>query len=150
MGFFDTVRRVLHIDNHPAQGVNHAWGLDDENTPAAGSEVVEAGVYDRTQWRKKLKRILEGLPATKPEWAELAADACALNFDGSWLENVELDEFTLLVRRAISDRHFTEEEHRKLDLARDLIGLSEGRAEEILHGVIAEAEKFFGKKIEGS
>lgn len=149
MGFFDTVRRVLHIDNHPASQVEHAWGLD-EDEASPGADAAEAGLYDRAQWQKKMKRILEGLPATKPEWDELTADARALNLDAKWVEKVEIDEFSLLVRRAVSDRHFTEEEHRKLDLARDVIGLSEERAEAILHGIIAEAEKFFGKKVDGA
>ncbi len=149
MGFFDTLRRVLHIDNHPARDVAHAWGLDEEST-GEGVVASEVGLYDRAQWQKKLKRVLEGLPATKPEWADLAADARALNMDAAWVKKVELDEFMLLVRRAISDRHFTEDEHRKLDVARDLMGLSEEKAEEVLHGVIAEAEKFFGKKVDGA
>jgi len=148
MGFFDTVRRVLHIDNHPASEVAQAWGLDEETEP--GAEAAEAGLYDRAQWQKKLKRILEGLPTSKSEWADLAADARALNLDPKWIEKIETAEFTLLVRKAVSDRHFTEEEHRKLDLARDLIGISEERAEAILHAVVAEAEKFFGKKVDGA
>jgi len=148
MGFFDTVRRVLHIDNHPASEVAHAWGLDDE--PEPGAEATEAGLYDRAQWQKKMKRILEGLPETKAEWTDLASDARALNLDPKWIEKIEIAEFTLLVRKAVSDRHFTEEEHRKLDVARDLIGISEERAEAILHAVVAEAEKFFGKKVDGA
>ena len=103
MGFFDTLRRVLHIDNHPARDVAHAWGLDEASTDQ-GVEGPEAGLYDRAQWRKKLKRVLEGLPDTKADWADLAVDARALNMDAAWVEKVELDEFTLLVRRAISDR----------------------------------------------
>ncbi len=148
MGFFDTVRRVLHIDNHPAAAVEHTWGLDDQET--GPGDAAEAGLYDRSQWQKKMKRILEGLPGTKPEWADLKSDARALNLDAAWVAKSELAEFTLLVRRAVSDRHFTEEEHRKLDLARDLIGLPEDRAEAVLHGVVAEAEKFFGKKVDGA
>ena len=144
MGFFDTLRHVLHIDHHPARDVTHAWGLDEESTDDL-AETSEVGLYDRAQWQKKLKRVLEGLPETKAGWAELAIDARALNMDAEWVKKVELDEFTLLVRRAVSDRHFTEDEHRKLDLARDLMGVSEEKAEEVLHEVIAEAEKFFDK-----
>ena len=39
------------------------------------------------------------------------------------------DEFRLLIRRAVADRKLTPQEHRKLDLARDLIGISEAEAE---------------------
>ena len=54
----------------------------------------------------------------------------------------------MLIRQAVSDRHVTEEEHRKLDLARDLIGIPEAEAEAILHAIVAEAEAFFGKPVE--
>jgi hypothetical protein len=54
----------------------------------------------------------------------------------------------MLIRRAVSDRHFTEEEHRRLDQVRDLMGLPDTEAEAILHTIIAEAEAFFGKPVE--
>ena len=54
----------------------------------------------------------------------------------------------MLIRQAVSDRHVTEEEHRKLDLARDLIGIPEAEAESLLHAIVAEAEAFFGKPVE--
>ena len=56
----------------------------------------------------------------------------------------------MLVRRAVADRLFTEAEHRKIDLARDLMGIPEPDAEEILHQVVVEAEKFFGGAVEGA
>jgi hypothetical protein len=55
----------------------------------------------------------------------------------------------MLVRQAVSDRHVTEDEHHKLELARDLIGLPEDKAEAILHAIVAEAEAFFGKPVDG-
>ena len=55
----------------------------------------------------------------------------------------------MLVRRAVADRKVTEDEHQKLDLARDLIGLSEADAEAALHDIVAEAKSFFDKSVEG-
>lgn len=149
MGFLDTVRRVLHMDNHPARDVAAAWGLEEEPAPeaAAAAEAKEAGLYDRTNWQKKMKRILEGLPATQPQWEEVMKEAKALQLDPSWIKQCELAEFKMLVRRAVSDRHFSESEHKTLDLARDLIGLPEDKAEAILHAIVAEAQKFFGEEV---
>jgi hypothetical protein len=150
MGFLDTVRRVLHIENHPARGVEHAWGLDEDTIASeenAALEAQEAGLYDRTNWQKKMQRILQELPASAPQWQELMTEAKALQLDPSWIKQCELAEFKMLVRRAVSDRHFSEREHATLDLARDLIGLPEDKAEAILHGIVAEAEKFFGKDV---
>ena len=56
----------------------------------------------------------------------------------------------MLVRRAVADRVVTEAEHRKLDFARDLLGIPDREAESILDTVVAEAETFFGKSIEGT
>ena len=78
------------------------------------------------------------------------AEARAMNLDPDWVTRCQVDEFLLLVRRAVSDRHFTEEEHRKLDLARDLIGIPEAEAEAALHSIVAEAESFFGRPVEGA
>jgi hypothetical protein len=150
MGFFDTVRRVLHIDNHPARDVSRAWGLDEEGAVPEEDHPADTSKYDQAQWQKKMKRILGDLPGSKPSWAELMAEARALKLDPEWLKRCQREEFALLVRRAVSDRHFTEAEHRKLDVARELIGIPEAEAEATLHSVIAEAEKFFGKAVEGA
>jgi hypothetical protein len=153
MGFFDALKRVLggHAqgDQVPApHGLARAWGLDDGAANAEG--LAEASEYDRAQWLRKLKRILSGLPETRGEWPELIADAKALALDPAWIKECEREEFLLLVRRAVADRKFTEAEHRKLDLARDLIGLPEAEAEAALHSIVAEAESFFGKSVEGA
>jgi hypothetical protein len=148
MSFFDTLRHLLGKDQDPPPpDVSLAWGLGD------GSKVEEsadAGLYDQAQWQKKMKRILGELPASKDQWAELMTEARALKLDPAWVTKSQIDEFMLLVRRAVSDRHFTEQEHRKLDLARDLIGIPEAEAEAALHSIVAEAEKFFGKSVEGA
>ena len=78
------------------------------------------------------------------------AEARAMNFEPEWMTRCQVDEFLLLVRRAVADRHFTEEEHRKLDLARDLIGIPETEAEAALHSIVAEAEVFFGRPVDGA
>ena len=57
------------------------------------------------------------------------------------------EEFEFVVRRAVADRVVSEEEHRKIDLARKLIGMSEADAEQILHSIMAEAEAFFGTPV---
>jgi hypothetical protein len=153
MGFFDALRRVLGGHHSPAHGptdlgLAKAWGLDEPVAEEPASE--EASAYDRAQWLNRLKRILAELPASKREWTDLVADAKALHFDPEWLEECQREEFRLLIRRAVSDRKFTEAEHRRLDLARDLMGIPEAEAEEILHAIVSEAEKFFGRTVEGA
>jgi hypothetical protein len=153
MGFFDTLRRVLTGERQrPAEAPTDqrlAHEQPDSASPSTSSEATTPGpdVYDRVQWHKKLKRILDELPGSETEWADLMAEARALGFEAEWVEKCQTEEFTMLVRRAVSDRQVTEAEHRKIDRARDLIGLSEERAEAILHEVIAEAEAFFGKPV---
>jgi len=73
-----------------------------------------------------------------------------MDFDPAWVEQCGRDEFTLLVRRAVADRVVTEAEHRKIDMARDLIGIPDAEAVAILNQVVAEAESFFGGTIEGA
>ncbi len=72
-----------------------------------------------------------------------------MNFDDEWVRNRQREEFTMLIRRAVADRRVTPQEHRQIDLARTLIGLTEPDAEQVLHDVVAEAESFFGGTIEG-
>jgi hypothetical protein len=149
MGFFDTLRRVLGAERGATERqVADAWGLEADSAGSA----PEAGStnYDRAQWQKKLKRILDELPASRPEWDELMTEARALDLDPAWVTKSQVDEFLLLVRRAVSDGVFSEVEHRKLDLARDLIGIPEAEAEAALHSIVAEAETFFGKSVEGA
>jgi hypothetical protein len=149
MGFFDTLRRVL--GQAPAdEKVAAAWGLDRTPAGAAAGTGAEPGPYDRDQWRKKLKRVLDELPGSRHEWDQLMAEARAMSFDPEWMTTCQVDEFLLLIRRAVSDRNFTEEEHRKLDLARDLIGIPDAEAEAALHSIVAEAETFFGRPVDGA
>jgi hypothetical protein len=146
MGFFDTLRRVLtgeHRIPDPEPGPGLGSDPTRSEAPTPGPEV-----YDRIQWQKKLKRILAELPDSKPEWTTLLTEARALGFEPDWIRGCQLEEFRMLIRQAVADRHVTEAEHRKLDLARDLIGLSEAEAETILHAIVAEAEAFFGKPVE--
>jgi hypothetical protein len=144
--FFNTLRRVLTGEHRLADAQ-----LDSE--PAADRAPSDAhtpgpDVYDRVQWQKKLKRVLADLPASQPEWTSLQTEARALGMEPDWVEDCQREEFRMLIRQAVADRHVTEEEHRKLDLARDLIGIPEAEAATILHAIIAEAEAFFGAPVE--
>lgn len=153
MKFFDALRRSLGQDSgtpaadssEDARRLTEAWGLN--STAAQPEGFTDAGVYDQAQWRKKLKLVLETLPESRGRWDELIAESRALNFDAGWVEKCQVEEFLLLIRRAVSDRRFTDEEHAKLDLARRLIGIPEAEAEAALQTVVAEAEQFFGKPV---
>jgi hypothetical protein len=167
MAFFDSLRRVL--GSRPASTEDltpelaKAWGVydsaatdptshagADEAVADATSTASQASAYDIEQWRKKLKRILDKLPGSEAEWEPMLAEARALGLDDEWVLKIQLDEFTMLIRRAVADRRITEEEHRKIDLARTLIGMSEDEAEELLQVVAAEAADFFGKPVDGA
>ena len=159
MGFFNALRRVLSGNHdtaaeHVNEQLNKAWGLEEtasaESTSSAGLPAADpdSGKYDQAQWHKKLKRILEELPVSQHEWPDLIAEARALGFDRDWVETCQKEEFLLLIRRAVSDRHVSEKEHRKLDLARDLIGIPEAEAVAALDSIVAEAESFFGARVE--
>jgi hypothetical protein len=156
MGFFDTLRRVLshethaHVSHDTQKRIRNAWGLEEEETPplAPGPESRGASAYDRAQWTKRLRRILDELPGSEPQWRELLTDAHALALEPEWITQQEREGFAFLVRAAVSHRKVTEEEHRKIELARKLIDLPEAQAEEILHSIMAEAEAFFGAPVE--
>jgi hypothetical protein len=107
-----------------------------------------SSTYDRAQWHKKLKRVLDELPSSRLEWTELEREAKALELDADWVENAKREEFLLLIRRAVADRVVTASEHIKLDLARELIGIPDAEAEASLHAIIVEAESFFGKPVD--
>lgn len=127
------------------------WGLLEtagEDVPQ-GTE-TEPSHYDRVNWRKKLQRILDELPESEPEWKDFLPDGYALGLGERWIENTLREEFTLLVRRVVADHIVTDAEHRKLDLAHQLLGLSDDEAEQIFHKVVGEAEEFFGTHVEGS
>jgi hypothetical protein len=166
MGFFDALRRVLAGDPRseglPGESLRPSeMDLGDSPhpefpgrvpaaDPAAMAAPPQTTDYDRDQWRRKLKRILERLPASQSEWTELMADAGALGLDTAWVEQCQREEFALLIRRAVGDRQVTLAEHSKLELARSLIGLTEAEAETTLHTIVAEAQEFFNKPIEGA
>lgn len=146
MGFFETLRTVLRDDFAGSTKPR----ADEPKAVAAGSGQSPDDVacwYDRTEWRKKLQRILDGLPQTQPEWDTLASEARALKLDPAWVKQCEREEFEFMIRRAVSDRVISEPEHRKLDQARELIGMPEPEAEAELHSIVAEAESIFGKPV---
>jgi len=150
MGFFDTLRRVLTgniPEGTPREATGEVRGSNAQAEITSLSDSESTSPYDRAQWQRKLKRILDGLPESRGEWAELLSEAKALNLDPRWVADCHREEFLLLIRRVVSDRVVTEEEHRKLDLCRDLIGMSDDDAETALHAVVAEAESFFGKPV---
>ncbi|MDX2038886.1 MAG: hypothetical protein SFX72_19730 [Isosphaeraceae bacterium] len=123
------------------------WGID-ESEVAEGS--TGSSDYDRSNWRRKLGRILDRLPASESEWADFLADAHALGFEPEWITQACREEFALLVRRAVADHVVTDAEHRKLDIAQILLEIPEAEAERIFESVVAEAEAFFGKRIRSS
>jgi hypothetical protein len=160
MGFFQALTRFLgggatrELDEPQRARLLQAWNLYEE-TPQAVPNRPEATVpfagtvdYDRAQWHRRLKTLLERLPDSEDQWPELMADVKALGFDPAWVNQAMRDEFVLLVRRAVADRTVTPAEHRKLDIARLLIGISEDEAEQILKNVVSEAESFFGETVE--
>jgi hypothetical protein len=168
MGFFDALKRVLSHETHPQvseesrRRIRDAWGLGDEEpegetetdagsareSQSSGSGQTAASGYDRAQWEKKLRKILDELPGSRGHWQELMADAHALGFDAAWTAGRQREEFAFLVRRAVAHRVVSEDDHSKLDLARKLIGMSEGEAEETLHSIMAEASAFFGSPVQ--
>lgn len=155
MKFFDALRKSLgHESGVPEppspeaeRRLSQAWGLDSAPGAAQAEGFTDTSVYDQAQWRKKLKLILEALPDSRTRWDELMAESRAMSFDPDWVMRCQVEEFMLLIRRAVSDRRFTEEEHNKLERARQLIGIPEAEAEAALQTVIAEAEQFFGKPV---
>lgn len=116
--------------------------------PAAGAGAPGSD-YDRSHWVKKLKRILNSLPDSQPQWPTLEAEARSLGFGDDWIGNCYREEFVILVRRAIADGAVTAAEHRTLDLARYLMHLSEAEAERIVVEVTEEAAAFFGRPVQG-
>jgi hypothetical protein len=156
MGFFDSLRRTLGPEASAPAPVNPrlagAWNIDDEGNPieAAEPEPFHGGAYDKKNWLKKLKMLLEELPESQSRFPEHIAEAHSLGFDTEQMHTWSRDEFAMLVRRVVADRVVTEAEHRNLDLARQLLAIPDAEAEAILHSVVAEAEKFFGGPVEGA
>jgi len=126
------------------RAVEDAWGLGEADRgplPAASS------TYDWTQWRKKLQRVLDGLPATEPEWEPMMTEARALGFGEAAIHNVQIEEFTLLIRRVVADCVLTADEQTKLESARRLLSIPADEAERIAQGVLREASAFFGQPL---
>lgn len=159
MGFFAALGRLLRPRSIPDEAHSRlleAWGLVDEpppdrtpggSLPHAAAPVITTG-YDREQWRRRLKTLLERLPDSQSQWDDFNADANALSLDPAWVRQTQREEFTLLLRRAVADRTITPAEHDNLERARTLLGLSESEATDLLNQVIAEAESFFGDAID--
>ena len=151
MKFFEPFRRLPATDRAAREKLMKAWGMDAEVVPLANSPLAgdrDTSAYDREQWRRKLRRVLDRLPDSGGEWDRMMSEAKALGFAPAWVEEVQVEEFTMLVRRAVADRVFTESEHRKLDSARDRIGLTDAEAGAIIDMVIAEVETFFGGAVD--
>lgn len=171
MKFFAALGRLLSGGSAPAEPGDRerllrAWDLHEapedetsdsgtsEDRPAPAEEPdLLAGAdathtYDRQQWQRRLRTILDRLPDSRDQWEELTSDIGALGLDPAWVRDVERREFVLLVRRAVADRHVTPAEHHKLDAARLLLGMSEEDAEAILTEIVGEAEAFFGRPVE--
>jgi hypothetical protein len=156
MGFFDSLRRTLGAAEPAAGPANPklagAGNIDDEGNPieAAEPEPFHGGEYDKKNWLKKLKMLLEELPDSQSRFPDHIAEAHALGFDLEQMHTWSRDEFAMLVRHVVADRVVTEAEHRNLELARQLLAIPDVEAEAILHAVVAEAEKFFGGTIAGA
>lgn len=158
MGLFDLLHgardRASTLDDRSRAKLLEAWGLaaDDvarDRAPRSNAEGTELD-YDRAQWLRKLKHILDELPDSESRWEQLVREGKAKGFDETWMRHLMREEFALLVRRAVADRVFSERERRKLDLARILVGLNESEAEAIYASVVKEAETFFGEEVEGA
>src|SRR4051794_36927674 len=144
MGFFDALRQMMGATPDPAgEGrtrLAEAWGISDTShpefpdgaapaaDPAEMAEPPDPIAYDREQWQRKVHRVLDKLPASREEWDVLLAEGQSLGLDPDWMLRVQVEAFTMLVRRVVADRKITAQEHRKLDLARDLIGMSDDDA----------------------
>lgn len=162
MGFFNALLRLLPHASHTRaseesrQRIRAAWGLDDDEieTALGGEDRLSttptgssASAFDRAQWQKRLRRILDELPAAQPQWHELMTDAHALQLEPDWIADRQREEFAFIIRRAVADKVVSEADHHKLELARKLIGMSEAEAEVALHAILAEAEAFFGAPV---
>ena len=70
MGFFDALRRTLGGDSAPKYSPREIearfLGVDPDTLPLPPETPFESGIYDRTQWAKKFKRVLAELPGSQP------------------------------------------------------------------------------------
>lgn len=145
MGFLNRLLKATAAKPHPRP-------IPDDVPPDPASEVTladnSASEYDRAIWRKKLKTILERLPESAVDWPTLIAEAAALGFGEAWIRERLRAEFDLLVRKVVSDRVVSVEEHARLEQARKLIGLDETEAIAVVDKIVADAESFFGKAVD--
>lgn len=147
MGFLDTLRHWNRPDSQaPETGVADSVRSEFLKENSATTVISD---YDREQWRKKLKRLLAELPASESEWEDLDQEAGSLGFGKDWIKTTSRQEFSLLIRKIVSDREVTDKEHHSLELARALLGIPDQEAEVLFHTIVAEAEAFFGKKVRG-
>ncbi len=164
MGFLDTLRgwaaaaSRLDLDSRGSVEAGDTSGDPHPEFPGEAPAAdpgrmaapVETSAFDRTQWQKKLKKILDRLPDSQVQWSDLNQEAHALNFGDDWIERTYREEFALLIQKIVSDRRVTADEHRMVDLARSLMGISDAEAEETLQKIAAEAAQFFGEPVEGA
>jgi hypothetical protein len=152
MRFFEVLRQLLTRDRL-AEGSDDDRAEDSEEDSGSSdesSESTDPQMYDRARWRKRLQRILDELPGSKPEWPDLLADARDLGLNEDWARECQVDEFLLLARRSVKDRILNDRALKRLECARQLMGLSHDEADSAIRSVVAEAEAFFGKPVEGA
>ena len=77
MGFFNALRRSLGGEKAPEYTPREIearfLGVDPDSMPIAEEVPFESGVYDRSQWSRKLKRVLSELPGSQGEWEDVAS-----------------------------------------------------------------------------
>lgn len=113
-------------------------------SPEGNAELAgTASAYDRNLWRKKLRSVLDRLPASEPEWHDFVADAVALGLSREWIDAQLLAEFEWLIRRVISDRIISPQEERQLETARILIGVADADARRMLERSVAELQALY-------
>jgi hypothetical protein len=161
MRFLEVLRGFLSHHAHPGESeaakarIRNAWGLDSEteagprepSSIAPSRDADAASPYDVGQWRKKLRRIFEELPASNSEWDDLMTEARAYGLEEGWIAERLAEEFTLLIRGVVADRVLSEADHERIETARKLIGITEAQAETAVHAIVAEAEEFFGGSV---
>jgi len=152
MRFLEVLRQLLTRVRAPAAseergagGSEEAFGQSEES-----SEDLDPQTYDRARWRKRLQRILDELPGSRGEWPDLLADARDLGLSEDWVRECQVDEFLLLARRSVKDRILNERALKRLDCARELMRLSRDQADSAIRSIVAEAEAFFGKPVQGT
>jgi hypothetical protein len=157
MGFLDSLRKTLGVA--PTAGLGPinprlagATGVDDEGDAATAAvpEPFQGSDYDKKTWRKKLKVVLDELPEGRSRFREVLAEGLSLGIPPATIAAWGREEFTMLVRQVVADRVVTDAEHRRIDLARELLEIPDADAQAILRAIVADAETFFGGTVEGA